>query len=175
MRALPPLLALLLFVGCGGSTEPAPTSSSSPSASPSGTPATNDPAAFEGVFHHEQVDATNLRIDSDGHFHWTIEGCDFSGGDEGRWKAHPEGGILLEPANGYDYFEWSSGGFRDRAVALRLTLEGDVLTVKGTMDNGEPISQTWKAGCVCPVCGGNLGPTGQNNCPSPTPDICQVR
>ena len=67
------------------------------------------------MFHKEQVDATNLRIDSNYHFEWTISGCDFGGGSEGRWESHPEGGIVLLPNTGSDFFEWSHEGFKDHA------------------------------------------------------------
>lgn len=175
-RSLFASCALLIGVSaaaCGGSTidpSPSPASTSSTSAPPPAAPA--DGSGAPAVWHKAQVDATNLRIDANGWFRWSIDGCDFGGGDGGRWEPHPEGGIVLKPGPGYDFFEWSADGFRDHAVALRLTRTGDTIQVSGTMENGDVIEQTWKEGCVCPVCGGNLGPTGQGSCSSPPPEIC---
>jgi hypothetical protein len=177
---------VLALVACGGSAESVtdPSSSPAPSGSSSQSPGTSEnPESPEGpyyasdptqagVFHKEQVDATNLRIDSNYHFEWTISGCDFGGGDEGRWESHSEGGIVLLPNTGKPYFEWSHEGFKDRAVSLRLTHEGDDVKITGSMEDGSVITQTWKGGCACAVCGGNLGPTGQEECKAPLPEIC---
>ena len=179
MRLIASLFVLAL-VACGGSAES--TSSSSPSPSPSGSSSSEPPGTEgppysskpdeAGVFHKEQVDATNLRIDSNFHFAWTISGCDFGGGDEGRWESHSEGGILLLPNTGSEFFEWSHEGFKDRALSLRLTHEGTDVKITGKMEDGSIITQTWKGGCACAVCGGNLGPTGQETCKAPLPEIC---
>lgn len=174
---------LLALVACGGSESSSSTSpSSSPAPAPSdssGTgPGTEGPGNYSskpdeaGVFHKEQVDATNLRIDSNFHFAWTISGCDFGGGAEGRWESHPDGGIVLLPSTGSTFFEWSHEGFRDHATSLRLTHDGDTVKIAGSMEDGSTITQTWKSGCACAVCGGNLGPTGQETCKAPLPDIC---
>jgi hypothetical protein len=184
MRFIASLLVLAL-VACGGSAESVsdPSSSTAPAPSGSSSQGPGNPESPEGpyygsdpkqagVFHKEQVDATNLRIDSNYHFEWTISGCDFGGGDEGRWESHTEGGIVLLPNTGKTYFEWSHEGFKDRAVSLRLTREGDDVKIAGSMEDGTVISQTWKGGCACAVCGGNLGPTGQEECKAPLPEIC---
>lgn len=162
---------MLALTACGGVSESTTTTTSSPNPStPEATP--DDSSSQAAVWHKEQVDATNLRIDSNGRFRWSISGCDFGGGDQGRWEKHPEGGIVLLPAPGYDFFTWSHEGFGDQATALRLTRSGDEVTIQGSMENGSTLKQTWKSGCACAICGGNRGPTGQETCKAPLPEIC---
>lgn len=164
-------VSILLFA-CGGATS---TGSSAAPAEDGGvleTAPDESVTSTFGIWHRAQVDATNLEIKADGTFRWTIEGCDFGGGDCGVWKAHPEGGIVLRPAAGDTSFEWMGSGFRDAASALRVTRVGDTVVIRGTV-GGEVRDQKWELGRVCAQCGGTLGPTGQNACDVPLPDVCQ--
>lgn len=88
------------------------------------------------------------------------------------WKAHPQGGIVLAPGPGETSFEWMGGGFKDAASALRVTRAGDTVVVRGTI-GGEVREQKWERGRVCAQCGGQLGPTGQEACDEPLPNVCR--
>jgi hypothetical protein len=114
------------------------------------------------------VDATNLEIRADGTFVWDIDGCDFGGGGEGRWRTDPvvgpPGAFIFEPPRGQATFDWMDDvTFRLPVASLRVARNGDHLSVSGD-DRGKPFTQTWDPGSVCPNCGGQLGPTGQRKC-----------
>ncbi len=162
LRALP---LLLLLVACGGSTDATPTGSSGSS----GGTATG--AALVGTYHLSEVDATNLDVRSDGTYQWSIEGCDFGGGQCGTWTTKDEGTIVLE-SGGAD-IEWSYGGsFRQVVKTLTVKKNGEDVTVVGVTSAGESFEQPWTKGRSCAVCGGSLGPTGQEACGTPLPKVC---
>ena len=163
--------APLVLVACGGSTEPTATSSSSSSGS-SGqeTSKTSAAAAAIGIYHLDQVDATNLEIRADGAFQWTIEGCDFGGGQCGSWT---EANGKLALSGGPPGLEWShDGSFKARVTDIVVTKTGEDLLVSGLTKDGRAFTQTWKKGRSCAICGGQLGPTGQQECSTPLPREC---
>jgi hypothetical protein len=177
MRFLTSCLSLsLLLSACGGSVEQAsvtgeprsstPTKEAAPSAPPSA------PTDLVGIYHLTQVDATNLELRADGTYTWTIEGCDFGGGQCGTWKAGLGGAVVLEADK--DEMEWMhDGSFKRRVKTLRVEKDGAKgVTVQGITDDGEAFKQSWSAGRACAICGGNLGPTGQEECDAPLPDVC---
>ena len=55
---------------------------------------------------------------------------------------------------------------------LTVKKNGDDVTVLGVTDAGKAFEQSWKKGRSCAVCGGNLGPTGQEACSAPLPKVC---
>lgn len=114
-----------------------------------------------GVWHHAQIDATNLEIRSDGTFRWGIDGCDFLGGDTGVWRTV---GVEVELAAdaGRTTFAWVDDvSFANQVQWVRLSSPGEgTLTISGSID-GKPFSQQWTRGGVCPTCGGELGPTSK--------------
>lgn len=124
------------------------------------------PAAFEGYFHYEQIDATNLRLEEDGTFRWTISGCDFGGGDEGRWTVDGDK-VLLRSATAAP-LTWShDGSFAFRVDEVELSAGSGTLTAIGRNGGADAFEQTWLAGGACAICGGDLGPTGQCGCADP--------
>jgi hypothetical protein len=150
----------LLLVACGGTTTPSESAPGSPEAE----------APTVGVYHLDQVDATNLEIRADGAFQWTIEGCDFGGGQCGSWEKK-DGKLVL--SGGPPGLEWShDGSFKAKLRALVVTRDGDDLLVAGQTETGESFTQTWKKGRSCAICGGQLGPTGQELCDAPLPSKC---
>lgn len=162
-RSIPVVsLLLLLAAACGGST----------SATPAGSSGTaTDAEALVGTYRLDQVDATNLEIRADGFYQWSIEGCDFGGGQCGTWKTDASGNVVLE--SGDADIEWSYGGsFKQIVRTIQLKKSGDDVTVLGVTDTGKSFEQSWKKGRSCAVCGGNLGPTGQEACATPLPKIC---
>lgn len=169
----------LSFLACGGAVDGASSTGSSggsSGAAPAPSSPTKEgarpPAGVVGVFHLSRVDATNLEIRADGFYKWSIEGCDFGGGQCGYWKTG-EGGksIILD---GGPATEWShDGSFKARVTQLRVTPDGQGgVEVQGITTGAESFRQTWEGGRVCAVCGGSLGPTGQEACDAPLPDIC---
>jgi hypothetical protein len=159
------LLPTLVLAACGGAAA-TPDSSSAPA--PSSSPA-------PGIYHLDQVDATNLEIYPDGTYAWSIEGCDFGGGQCGAWKPNQVGNLVLSA--GSADLEWSYGGsFRQKLASAMVVKKGDDLEVVGETDDGERFTQTWRRGRSCAVCGdtasGSLGPVGQQECDEPLPSIC---
>jgi hypothetical protein len=167
------LVACAALFACGGATDATGTSSSgssgvipSPSASSPFAPDTK----LLSVYHLDQVDATNLELRPDGSFQWTIEGCDFGGGQCGGWAKQDDKLVL---SGGPPGLEWSYGGsFKQRVTALVATKKGDDLVVSGLTASGESFTQLWKQGRSCALCGGQLGPTGQSACSDPLPKMC---
>lgn len=158
----------LLLAACGGSTESTPTGSSGSSGSSGATPTA---AELVGTYHLAQVDATNLDVRADGTYQWSIEGCDFGGGQCGTWKTNEEGALVLE-SGGAD-IEWSYGGsFRQVMQTLTVKKNGEDVTVFGVTKTGKSFEQSWTKGRSCALCGGNLGPTGQEACLTPLPKVC---
>ena len=157
-----------LLAACGGSTESTPTGSSGSSGTSGGAPTGS---ALVGTFHLDQVDATNLDVRADGTYQWSIEGCDFGGGQCGTWKVSDENTVVLE--SGSADVEWSyAGSFRQVVQTLKVKKNGDDVTVLGVTKDGESFEQSWKKGRSCALCGGSLGPTGQEACTAPLPKIC---
>lgn len=166
------MLLASALAACGGSTESSGASSSGSSgASSSGASPTPSGAPVAlGIYHLDQVDATNLEIRADGAFQWTIEGCDFGGGQCGAWTER-NGKLVL--SGGPQGLEWThAGSFKQRMQTVTVTQSGDDVTVSGTTNDGESFTQTWKKGRSCAVCGGQLGPTGQEACTVPLPQQC---
>lgn len=121
------------------------------------------------IYHLEgKVDAVNLALEPDGTFHWTIDGCDFFGGDCGDWTAEGSGAIL-RPRTGTGFFTWvHDGSFAAKAVLVKLRPgpAGDQVTASGVQLDDQPFKQTWTLGRICPACGG-LGPTALYPCNDP--------
>jgi hypothetical protein len=150
----------------GGGTSPAPggTSTATPA-----TPAAPDPVV--GIYHLSQVDATNLELRADGTYRWTIEGCDFGGGQCGYWKKALSGEVMLSAGDAD--LEWSwDGSFKQKMRWLSVTKTADGVRVVGETSSSQKVTQDWKTGRSCAVCGGNLGPTGQKECTEPLPEVC---
>ena len=162
MRIL--ILSVVALLGCSGRTVAADDGAVAP-------PAAERGASDTTIYHLDgMVDAVNLALLADGTFHWTIDGCDFFGGDCGVWV--PEGsGAILTPNAGVAAFNWVNGGtFAARAVrvTLRPGPAGDQVTASGLQLDGQPFKQTWNEGRICAMCGG-LGPTGLQPCSDPLP------
>jgi len=115
------------------------------------------------------IDAVSLRLDEGTMtFGWGISGCDFFGGDQGRIEKDGNSWTLL-PAIGRSSFTWDSGGsFGNEVTELTATIDGelDYLDVRGQI-GGSLVIQDWQHGGSCPICGGNLGPTGKEECADP--------
>lgn len=164
-------LCFVAVAACGGTTSDT-TSGSSGSSGSTPTPSSPNGSAVVGIYHLDQVDATNLEIRSDGSYQWSIEGCDFGGGQCGTWKSNAEGVLALE--SGSAPVEWSYGGsFRAELTRLAVKKDGDDVLVLGETKDGKSFEQSWKKGRSCALCGGQLGPTGQEACSTPLPKICK--
>jgi hypothetical protein len=160
------------LVACGSATDSTVTSSGGSSGvAPSPAPSSASPdTTLLNVYHLDQVDATNLELRPDGSFQWTIEGCDFGGGQCGGWTKKNDAFVLSGGPSG---LEWSYGSsFKERVTALEASRAGDDLVVSGVTASGEAFTQTWKKGRSCALCGGTLGPTGQAACRDPLPSVC---
>lgn len=172
VRLLPSALlpVATALAACTGGATPIGDQASAPASAPGdATPAAPDPVV--GVYHLSQVDATNLQLDADGTFRWTIEGCDYGGGQCGRWTKDAAGEIMLSAGDAE--LEWSwDGSFKQGMRWLRVSKTSDGVHVEGETTSSEHVRQEWKAGRACAVCGGNLGPTGQSECNDPLPDVC---
>lgn len=113
----------------------------------------------------DKVDATNLVLEADGTFRWTIDGCDFSGGDCGIWKRSQPHTIVLLPSPGKAQFAWD--GREGAGAVTQMNVVGDAngdLVMPISVPGAKPLAQRWKQGRVCVVCGGGTGPTGQKQC-----------
>lgn len=169
MRALGVFLSLSLLVACGGNTTSSTTTTNADAAAPA-TAAT----ALVGVYHHAQVDATNLDLRDDGTFVWTIAGCDFAGGGCGTWTDDGRA-LTLRSSNGKP-LTWShDGSFVFRIDWAVVTKTDDGASVTARPSDGSPdFTDTWKAGRVCPICSGG-GPSGERECNEALPDAvaCQ--
>jgi hypothetical protein len=171
----PPRLVLLasLLVACHPAAEPQPADPEPDAAvdePPDGGGRAVLPDDLKGFFHLPGVDATNLRLDEDRTFRWTIAGCDFGGGDSGRWLAD-HGGIVLLGEGDDESFTWVHQGtfaFPVGDVTLIATEEGLIARLSGR--DGSLPEQLWERGGACPECGGSLGPTGQCACDDPWGD-----
>src|SRR5262245_53449454 len=69
---------------------------------------TSIPSGFEGVFHQQAtVDEVNFALLGDGRFQWAVFGCDYCGGDSGRWQVSAAGdSVEVLPLAGRDTLEW---------------------------------------------------------------------
>ena len=121
-----------------------------------------------GIYNLATVDATNLELSPDQTFRWGIYGCDFGGGGAGRWEVDGDNVVLL-PVAGEDTFTWmANGSFVNATERVELSsgrFEGEI-TANGSGPGGA-FAQTWAEGGTCAVCGGMLGPTGQEACEDP--------
>jgi hypothetical protein len=117
------------------------------------------PAA--GMYHLPDTgNVTTLELKSDGRFRWVVHGCDYGGGDSGRWIA--EGvAIVLLPRSGRDQFRWpGEEGLRWPArVVLRKNAALDQLDAEAETDAGN-YAQSWLPGAWCAQCGGGVVPSG---------------
>jgi hypothetical protein len=169
-------LSLLVFAAaCGGSVDQSSVTSEPKESTPMKEATPSSPVAPDslvGTYHLTQVDATNLQIRADGTYTWTIEGCDFGGGQCGTWRSGLGGTVILEADK--DEMEWThDGSFKQRVQTLRVEKDGTKgVTVQGITSDGQAFRQSWSAGRACAICGGNLGPTGQETCDAPLPDVC---
>mgnify|MGYP003450011018 CR=1 FL=1 len=116
--------------------------------------------------HHlpNRVDATNLELREDDAFRWSLAGCDTFGGGSGRIEHEPQTIIALVPEPGRATFSWPGSIAVSLTNRVRLQVLEDHLTE--LRDNGEA-GQSWLPGGVCAVCGGKLGPSGQEACEDP--------
>lgn len=120
----------------------------------------------------DHVDAANLVIDADGSFHWTMDGCDYVGGDCGRWMKSQPQSIVLLPA-GTDSFFWSSGS---SVVKQQTQLDvvgepnGD-LVVSIASPGFKAEAQRWKKGRLCVACTGDS--ITQRQCTDPVEARCR--
>jgi hypothetical protein len=123
----------------------------------------------------DQADASNLVLEPDGTFHWTIEGCDFGGGDCGTWKRSQPHTIVLQPSPGKTTFQWGSGGGVSATTSVNIASNAGStdLVVDVPQQGAKPLAARWKLGRICAVCGGGTGPTGQKACTDPVPAQCK--
>ncbi len=133
---------------------------------------------WAGTYHlPDQADASNLVLDADGTFRWTIEGCDLGGGDCGTWKRSQPHTIVLQPSPGKASFQWSSGGGISPTTALNVSSNAGSadLVIEVPQKGEKPTVARWKPGRVCAVCGGGAGPTGQKACTDAVPVPAQCK
>jgi len=133
-------------------------------------PVVDDGAGPTGltIYHLEgAVDAVNLVVVPDGSFFWTINGCDFFGGDCAVWTKHGVD-IELRPTDARLLFRWVQGGsFATEVVRVTLRPAGpDQVTADGVTTGGTAFKQLWSLGQICPSCGG-MGPTALYPCSDP--------
>lgn len=164
-RLLP--LALILPAACSGRS--LPPVDGAPLAVADGAPSGQTTYHLEGT-----VDAVNLVVVPDGSFFWTINGCDFFGGDCAIWTKQGVD-IELRPIDARLLFRWVQGGsFATEVVRVTLRPAGpDQVTADGVTTGGTAFKQRWSLGQICPSCGG-LGPTALYPCSDPLapPESC---
>jgi|GEM_PF-4870356 len=123
---------------------------------------TNDGASPTGIYHRPMTaDAFNLELRADNTFRWSVSGCDSFGGGEGRVSVESKDEIVLLPAEGKTTFLWNGPEVAGQVPELRLVVTPDRLIESKTR-------RAWDPGGVCSICGGNLGPTGQEACDEPS-------
>jgi len=159
-------LAVLALVACARS-------SVDPSVQP--PPAAEDVAwlGLDGgvglaYFHFAgHIDAVDVAFSADGHFRWTIDGCDFGHVDEGTWRvvSRDARGITIElaPRRGMALTWVASMAFNQQAesVTARVDTEhGRAMEVTVDRGGGKSDVQAWAPGRVCAVCG-HMGPIDQ--------------
>jgi hypothetical protein len=150
MIRLSSLLVCLAFSGCA--TEVVTT----------GVDASTPPLVPAGLYHQPgEADAINLELSDDNTFRWSLLGCDTFGGDSGRVLVVSDSQLKLLPAEGETEFLWAGTVVVARVPEITLEIQPGKL-VDSTSQ------QLWISGGVCPICGGNLGPTGQEACDEPT-------
>src|SRR5262245_51998676 len=106
------------------------------------------PSGLGGTFNLAAVDEVNMAVEADGTFRWRINGCDFGGGDCGRWKREGEK-IVLSPAQGKSSLEWSvDTGFKTQVsnVTVTSSVEGKIVVAGTIAASGKPFTQTWTRG-----------------------------
>jgi hypothetical protein len=119
-----------------------------------------------GVYHlPERIDAADLQLNADGSFRWVVFGCDFGGGDLGRWRSGGDSLTLL-PREGRGKLRWFGNAALAEVESVTLRASDDGLEVSV----GDEL-QTWRAGGLCAICGGGLGPTGVEACDDPFADV----
>lgn len=122
-------------------------------------------AAALGLHHlPSRVDAINLEFLEDDAFRWSLSGCDTFGGGSGRVEHESPTIVALVPEAGRSTFSWPGSVAVSPTARVRLHVFDDHLSE--LKDNGEA-GPTWLPGGVCTVCGGSLGPTGQEDCDDP--------
>ncbi len=120
--------------------------------------------ALDFLHEVDGIDSTNLWLNEDGSFVWTINGCDFSGGGLGRWSVVSDSEITLLPPEGEDAFLWLDDiSFMNEVESVTLT-PADTGFVADASDNS---TTRWATGASCADCGGDMGPTGQDECEQP--------
>src|SRR5260221_5075223 len=165
MRAF--TLLTIFLVGCGNVS----TTSSDNHADAAPASAAS---SLVGVYHHAQVDATNLDLRDDGTFVWTIAGCDFGGGGCGTWTDDGRG--LTLTSSGGKPLMWSHDGSFQFAIDWAVVTKTDtgVSVTARPADGSADFTDTWSTGRVCPICTSG-GPSGQKSCDAALPDAvaCQ--
>ena len=147
-------------------------------------------SALVGTYHlvdEHGGGAHNLEIRADGTFVWSVEGCDFIGGDHGNWDRAPDGrdGIVLRP-RGIGWlvrdpspdFRWEgSDGLpthRTQRLVVRPGGTGAVVVI-GELD-GATVDETWSPGRVCAPCASRHAKPGPTvACAHPLPVVVQLR
>lgn len=112
------------------------------------------PADLLGVFHLVEptaLEAYNLRIHERGAFRWSLNGCDFFGGDRGRAVSSDVNTVTLLADHGEDTFSWVLADVVVSTVTARVTLNAVAPGVIRAEFDGR--QQTWMSGAICPPCG----------------------
>lgn len=135
------------------------------------------PPGLAGVFHQEGLlDEVNFRMEPNGTFRWTIYGCDFCSGGEGRWESGTNGVTLLS-ASGQPRFNWIvHPSFLAPVDSVVITEDAGGFVADGIVhwqDGDKPFHQSWPRGRICAQCG-FLGPTGLVGCDEPVSQ-CSLR
>lgn len=125
------------------------------------------PASLAGTYHLSgKVDAVNLVLEEDGRAWWSIDGCDFSGGDCARART-TSAGLVIESA-GSEPLQWDFGGsFAARPDSVVVEDASDPATLVIRVTRGREMeSQRWVRGAICPKCAGE-GPESLHACRAP--------
>jgi hypothetical protein len=110
------------------------------------------PEAYQGSFHLPgQIDAINFRLADDGTFQWDIDGCDFTGGDHGRWSGAQD--VTLSP-DGAATMTWNQGVSYVQEITSVGLVTGSASSLSATVhdSDGSTALQTWVPGRICVSC-----------------------
>ena len=133
-----------------------------------------------GTYHLPGKNAHNLVLAADGTFRWSVEGCSFIGGDNGRWQPVADGVVLWPRGTGWlerdpsPRFLWGRAGFFAHQVDRLLVRAGPdgSVRIEGTV-GGEHIDERWSRGRVCVPC--KTTPRVAVTCDAPVPTVVRLR